>query len=666
MSFTFNSRLSQTPPTLNPNPNTYDDGTPNLRRSYVPPFTDLRYPISYSMHWQGGVYTYPDNSGMTNEERIFHWIWLPKGYKITLWRGANRTGESVTLEAPKDSGKVFFSNISTSCGTWAEGTNGLQYPREWFCGERQSIRSWETVNVTLETTEALARRFPSATSDQCYQIFQMEGFQRSHPSAISICGPKAAAEAQTQPPPPQTSSPIMTIAPGYILTSSPTPPPPPPSPMMTIAPGYILTGRPTPPPQQMIEAAKLKAAEDMARGARNPWECYTIFNRAGFSEEHPSVRSMCLAKEDALAREAAQARTSQECYAIFEKNWYPRTHTKAIEACTPKYTAEQKVVEQCARFEEGATILDSTTGSLYKVESGKMRRYPTLDLYRSWGEPPYQTRGSEVQACPQGPLMGFPMAKPTSLPTPMPTPMPTSTPTVVLTQKPKPTCPPLEEGSVVLDSSTGTVFKVESGLLRSMNSDIYRSWGTPQYTQTISGASARVCRKGPPMDGPKPTPTPLPIVSSTPTAAPLSPLAPAPQFLKAPNTVVFVHKATWMQRGILKVMTQVGGDALALEPYEPMQPTQAFTITAQGEIKNVDGHYVLSTDACTSVGHSVTGPGERWAFGKNGASPLEFTLTASCGKMLGSEPIGNSPMVTLDASEPMSSWFIIPVGRLRT
>jgi hypothetical protein len=363
---------------------------------------------------------------------------------------------------------------------------------------------------------------------------------------------------------------------------------------------------------------------------------------------------MCLAKEEALVREAAQARTSQECYTIFERNWYPRTHTKVLDTCNPKYNAEQKVLATCAQLQEDSTVLDATTGVLYNVEAGKLRKYPSLDSYRSWGEPPYQTRGSELQACPQGPVMGFPPAKPTATPTPQP----------VVTQKPKPTCPPLEENAIVLDSSTGTVFKVERGLLRAMNADVYKSWGTPQYTKTISGASARVCRKGPPMDGPTPTPTPL--VSPTPTAAPLTTLAPAPQFLKAPNVVVFVHKATWMQRRLLTVMTKVAGNALALEPYDPAQSSQLFMLTSQGTVQQFDGQHLVSTDQCTSVGLTATGPGERWAFGKNGASPLDFTLTAPCGKMLGSEPIGNNPLVTLDASEPMSAWFIVPVGRRRT
>lgn len=66
-------------------------------------------------------------------------------------------------------------------------------------------------------------------------------------------------------------------------------------------------------------------------------------------------------------------------------------------------------------------MLHSQTGSLYRVQGGALRQYPSMDVYRSWGSPDYRAvQGAMLDACPKGPPL---ITKATEAPTTTPAPV---------------------------------------------------------------------------------------------------------------------------------------------------------------------------------------------------------------------------------------------------
>ena len=106
----------------------------------------------------------------------------------------------------------------------------------------------------------------------------------------------------------------------------------------------------------------------------------------------------------------------------------PVTTTAAPIISAPTTTAPPVVTEApCMRPEEGSTIMQSDTGGLYRFENGGLRKYASMDVYRSWGSPPYTvwTKQNMDRCFSKGPPVD---TRVTTTPAPVPTSAPTHPP----------------------------------------------------------------------------------------------------------------------------------------------------------------------------------------------------------------------------------------------
>lgn len=98
----------------------------------------------------------------------------------------------------------------------------------------------------------------------------------------------------------------------------------------------------------------------------------------------------------------------------------PTTTVPSTDTPMPPPPETTTPVPTCPPLTEDETILDGNTGSLYRVQSGALRMYPDIQVYRSWGSPQYRVFPSDaISACFKG-LPMEPKPTPTSLPTQSP------------------------------------------------------------------------------------------------------------------------------------------------------------------------------------------------------------------------------------------------------
>jgi hypothetical protein len=357
---------------------------------------------------------------------------------------------------------------------------------------------------------------------------------------------------------------------------------------------------------------KLRLTENAAQSAQTAAQCYAAFTNAGYAQTHERAQFIC---GDMFLKEQAAEQARLERVALEQ--------------------AEAERARQCPQLEEGATVLDGSTGKVYLVQYGSLRSYDPSSTI-----PPYKVYGKELQNCPKG--LALPPSRTTSMPPPTPS---------------AASCPDLVEGAVIIDSTNGALYIVKNKMLRAMSYDIYKQWGSPSYTPYTANA-LRPCARGPPMDPPVSTIAPTSIPTSAPPSVPTP-----PSTIRTPNVVVFIHQQTWMTTGKLLVMALRGG-MVTLQSYAPEQPSQTFKVNGNGTIQNVDDSYVSASDGCTSVSVGQQAEGS-WTFRREGSHPLSFRVLSSCGKALGNQLAGSVSVVTTDApSAPSASWFVIPVGRL--
>lgn len=103
----------------------------------------------------------------------------------------------------------------------------------------------------------------------------------------------------------------------------------------------------------------------------------------------------------------------------------------------------------CPIFQENEIVRDFHTGAIFKFEGGKLREFPSTNVYESWGSPPAWRQFTYVELA--GCVRGSPMTlKSTPAPTPSPTPSPTTAAPIITlpAQKtPIPTMAPLPPAS---------------------------------------------------------------------------------------------------------------------------------------------------------------------------------------------------------------------------
>ena len=272
-------------------------------------------------------------------------------------------------------------------------------------------------------------------------------------------------------------------------------------------------------------------------------------------------------------------------------------------------------------------------------------------------------------------------APPTMAPTFAPTTMaPTFAPPTMAPTFAPPACPPLKENDIVVETSSGSTFVWQDGLLRPLP-------GLPAGTREnarFSRAQLDSCPRGPTMftsppvfspptsappsmsPTPSPTvaptllPTSAPVVSPTPgpTEAPTVPPVPVPsQLIRSPNVVTLIHAWSWLKLGRLFTLKISDGTTLAEE--NAINPVR---IMSDGTVRTPDGVNALTTAECMGLGGKFTV--DKWKFDTVQNSPLWFTLTSSaCRKTLGFHMIGSNRVASLDAPPEMSSWFVVPIGR---
>ena len=232
---------------------------------------------------------------------------------------------------------------------------------------------------------------------------------------------------------------------------------------------------------------------------------------------------------------------------------------------------------------------------------------------------------------------------PTNIVTVAPTTIPptTSPPTVAPTTSPPNTCPPLVENAVVVNGSSGQYFRVVNGQLRPITDESYAQLGKPAIT-TASGASLASCTTGAAYVPPVPTPN---------TA------------IRAPWVVNLVHRETWMNSAVVRVLAIRGG-VPTLEDFAWKDLAQVFVVYSDGSVRNAGSLTFLANDSATTCGtaRSSSDASVQWIFQNTGDHPLAYRVIARCGKALGSNPVTGATNMVQSAVN--SEWFILPVGEL--
>jgi hypothetical protein len=96
-------------------------------------------------------------------------------------------------------------------------------------------------------------------------------------------------------------------------------------------------------------------------------------------------------------------------------------------------TPTTPVPAACPDLEEGESVLHTNSGTLFRVQNGALRPYPSLDVFRSWGSPDYRAvPGNVLDQCPKGPPIETRVTEPPAPVTPAPTPEPTMDPTLYI------------------------------------------------------------------------------------------------------------------------------------------------------------------------------------------------------------------------------------------
>jgi len=249
---------------------------------------------------------------------------------------------------------------------------------------------------------------------------------------------------------------------------------------------------------------------------------------------------------------------------------------------------------------------------------------------------------------------------PTTMPPVTATPSPSTAPTSPPTMPPAPTCPlTVKENDVVLDGTTGQVFKVVNGTLRQLqNSAVYRAMGSPSYTPY--GTELQACPRGPILQLEDVTKAPVTVAPTT--APPVTKPPVPPQIIRTPNLVVFAHRHTWMEYGRLVLLGLQNGYGI-VDSFRGLE--NVFRINTDGTIQSSTDAFLTVDDDCTAVQTSLsTGPNAQWRFVQQRDSPLHFTLSSiSCNKPLGFQPVGGNKYASVDNPAQLSSWFIIPISQ---
>lgn len=127
-----------------------------------------------------------------------------------------------------------------------------------------------------------------------------------------------------------------------------------------------------------------------------------------------------------------------------------------------------------ASMTEGAIIKGVPSGTIYKKEDGRLRKFPSYSVYTALGRPPIQhtVPDAALMSCVKGTDM------------------------VV--------CPStvLPEGTVIKASDSNILYKKDKGLLRPFNATTYAQWGSPVPRATYTEDQLERCPKGAAMTAP--------------------------------------------------------------------------------------------------------------------------------------------------------------------
>jgi hypothetical protein len=217
---------------------------------------------------------------------------------------------------------------------------------------------------------------------------------------------------------------------------------------------------------------------------------------------------------------------------------------------------------------------------------------------------------------------------------------------------PAPTCPPIEDGTTVLDGTDGQLYRFENNALRPyMTQDIYRSWGSPQY-KVFPKAVLDACYRGPAMSMKETTPAPA---------------TPDPTAGQDPTVYVLIHGPTYDESGTLRVLT-IRFNTIGLQVFNQRDPAQAFVVDTEKKlIRNLagGGKLLASNDEClapmTSDSSDSTGVSVQWSLRPTGSHQYSYLVSSACGRSLFADA-EDARVITLE--EQGSPFYVVPVGRL--
>ena len=162
---------------------------------------------------------------------------------------------------------------------------------------------------------------------------------------------------------------------------------------------------------------------------------------AAETERQRQANATAAAAAAAAAEQQRQANAAAATAAAAEQQRQANAAAAAAEqqrqANAAAAEAERKRQQQCPPLIQGTAIKDETTGAIYTIDGGKLRWFPSPDIYASWGSPaPTSIPSVNIGNCPKGENMSL---RPTLPPTPA---APTTTPAPVRLV-PLPTVPEL-------------------------------------------------------------------------------------------------------------------------------------------------------------------------------------------------------------------------------
>jgi hypothetical protein len=312
---------------------------------------------------------------------------------------------------------------------------------------------------------------------------------------------------------------------------------------------------------------------------------------------------------------------------------------KAVEAERAKIQAliSQAVQQErnsgtCPSLSNGTNVRN-TEKQIFKFENGKLRLYPSQEVYKSYGSPSFAEGYREVDlaACPRGPDMAL-------------------------------TCPTTQfkDGDIIVNGTDGTAYKVFNGTLRRVSNDVYRALGSPQFK--TFGAELQQCPTGPVLELDDvvtlaPTSSPSPSQTTTPIPTRQNGSLP-PTMLRSPNAVVFVHARTWLTQGKLAVLGLQNGVLLG----GPLQGlSNVFKISSEGVLATLSGVILAAAADCSLPQAARSNTAAPWDFQQLSNSPLHFSLSPTgCDKALGLRANGSQALL-LEKGDKDASWFILPI-----